>query len=82
MNVKLNKPTIQIFQPYQKVLVKAHNPNINKNIWLPAIYGGFDVLANAHVLVNGSSFIKDDFIIPYKGNEYKAMKEAKDDESV
>ena len=74
-----NKQTVKSFQPFQKVLVKAENPNLAKHIWLPAIYGGYDPLANAHVMANGSGFVKDDSIIPYDGNEVKAMKEVCDE---
>ena len=62
--------TVKVFQPFQRVLVKAQNPNIAKDVWIPAIYGGYDPLANAHIMANGSGFIKDEAIIPYEGNEY------------
>lgn len=52
------------FQPYDRVLVRGHNP-----IWKPDLYAYWNESIDAHQVI-GFGTVLDGYILPYEGNEY------------
>lgn len=69
----IRPPQHKIFKPFQKVLLKELLNNSKKSVWMATEYSHYNKDTEEHYCTNGYS-VKDNDIIPYKGNEDKLGK--------
>lgn len=59
------------FKPFQQVLVKRwHNC---RSLWVASLYSHYDASIDRHYVL-GFKWVKDNEILPYRGNEDKLGK--------